>query len=99
MTGRMSVPEDLEERWSNAYNTERLPECSSIPNYIRARRFQAVMGDPKYLTVHEIGSVDVSQSPEMRAWSAMVTPVWSEVRPKMVHADGSPGVYTRIFPQ
>ncbi len=98
LVGRMSMPAELEERWNHAYNTERLPMCKSIPDYIRARRFEAVMGQPKYVTVHEIQSVKVSESPEMRAWTAMQTPVWSEVRPKMVHESGSPGVYTRIFP-
>lgn len=97
LVGRMSVPAELDESFNHAYNMERLPMCASIPGYIRGRRFQAEMGEPKYTTVHEMESLQVADSPEWAAWSATVTPVWSErVRPHMVHAPGSPGVYSRM---
>ena len=100
LVGRMSVPEDLEDRFNEAYNNERLPECYKVPGYIRGRRFQAIMGDPKYTTVHEMESLQVSKSREWEAWRTMTSPVWTDtVRPHMVHVDGSPGVYQRIFPK
>jgi hypothetical protein len=96
LVGRMSVPPDLEARFNHAYNTERLPLCYSIPGYIRARRFQAVMGDPKFITVHEMQTPQVAESPEWKAWTAMVTPDWSSVvRPQMTHETGSPGIYAK----
>ena len=96
LVGRMSVPPALEAQFNHAYNTERLPMCSSIPGYIRARRFEAVMGDPKYITVHEMQTSEVAHSPEWKAWTTMVTPDWSStVRPQMVHEAGSPGVYIK----
>lgn len=99
LVGRMSVPEELEAQFNQAYNTERLPQCYKVPGYIRGRRFQVVMGEPKYITVHEMESLRVAQSPEWDAWRTLATPVWTEtVRPKMVHASGSPGIYTRMFP-
>ena len=99
LVGRMSVPPDLEDRFNQAYNTERLPLCSSVPGYVRGRRFQAVMGEPQYTTVHEMESLQVAQSQEWDAWRTAQTPVWSgTVRPQMTHADGSPGVYKRVFP-
>lgn len=99
LVGRMSVPETLEDAFNSAYNTERLPLCQSIPGYIRARRFEAVMGAPKYATVHEMSSLDVWKSQAWDDWRTAVTPVWnSEIRPHMKHAEGSPGVYRRIFP-
>jgi len=52
LVGRMSVPAALEAAFNDAYNNERLPLCRHIPGYIRARRFEAVMGEPKYTTVH-----------------------------------------------
>ena len=62
--------------------------------------FEAVMGAPKYATVHEMESLSVVESEGWANWRTAVTPVWTnEVRPKMVHEDGSPGVYRRIFPQ
>ena len=53
LIGRMSVPAEVDGRFNEAYDNERLPLCLSIPDYIRARRFEAVMGSPKYTTVHE----------------------------------------------
>ena len=99
LVGRMSVPADLEDKFNNAYNSERLPECYKVPGYIRNRRFQAIEGAPKYLTVHEIQSPAVAETPEWDAWRTMETSVWnSQIRPRMVHESGSPGIYQRIFP-
>ncbi|MBM3223744.1 MAG: hypothetical protein FJZ47_08100 [Candidatus Tectomicrobia bacterium] len=99
LVGRMSVPAELEAKFNTAYDQERLPLCLNIPGYLRARRFEAVMGAPKYTTVHEMASLDVWQSQAWDDWRTAVTPVWnSEIRAHMVHAEGSPGVYRRIFP-
>ena len=99
LVGRMSVPAELEDQFNDAYNNERLPLCLSIPGYIRARRFEAVMGSPKYMTVHEMASLDVWKSQAWEDWRTAVTPIWNrEIRPHMVHEEGSPGVYRRIFP-
>ena len=95
----MSVPEVFDAKFNEAYNNERLPLCSRIPGYIRARRFEAVMGTPKHTTVHEMTSLDVWKSKAWDDWRTAVTPVWSgEIRQAMVHAEGSPGVFRRIFP-
>ena len=47
LVGRMSVPAELDAKFNDAYNNERLPLCQRIPGYIRARRFEAVMGEPQ----------------------------------------------------
>ena len=100
LVGRMSVPDELEDKFNEAYNNERLPLCLSIPGYIRARRWEAVMGSPKYATVHEMESLEVAESEGWENWRTAVTPIWThEVRPHMVHDTGSPGVYRRIFPE
>lgn len=99
LVGRMEVPSELEASFNQAYNNERLPECYKVPGYIRNRRFEAVTGAPKYLTVHEMQSVASCESPEWEYWRTMETPVWSStVRPHMVHEEGAPGVYQRTFP-
>lgn len=100
LVGRMSVPPELDDQFNHAYNNERLPMCASIPGYIRARRFEAVMGEPKYTTVHEMESLDVWKSKAWDDWRTAVTPIWNkDIRPKMVHAEGSPAVFRRIFPE
>ena len=99
LVGRMSVPPALEAEFNQAYNSERMPACHAVPGYIRGRRFEAIMGEPKYITVHEMQSVQVSESPEWESWRTAVTPQWSNnVRPQMAHASGSPGIYSRINP-
>lgn len=99
LVGRMAVPPDLDEAFNHAYNTERLPLYRSIPGYTRARRFVAVMGEPRYTTVHECQTAAVADSPEWDAVRQAQTPVWSsQIGPRMTFAPGSPGVYTRIFP-
>ena len=99
LVGRMYIPSNLEAQFNEAYNTERLPLCYDVPGYVRGRRFQAVMGEPKYTTLHEMESLQVVESPEWDAWQTAKTPVWSEtVRPQMTHVTGSPGVYSRIYP-
>ena len=100
LIGRMSVPAEVDGRFNEAYDNERLPLCLSIPDYIRARRFEAVMGSPKYTTVHEMESLAVPESEGWENWRTAVTPIWNtDVRQHMVHEDGSPGVYRRIFPE
>lgn len=97
LVGRMSVPPELENTFNQVYNNKLLPLCYRVPGYIRGRRFQSVMGDPKYMTLHEIQSTQVSTSPEWEAWRTRTSIVWDDtVRPD--HADGSPGIYQRTFP-
>ena len=99
LVGRMSVPEDIDAQFNQVYNLQRLPLYHSIPGYIRARRFVAVEGAPKYVTVHECESPEVAESPEWDAVRDVITPQWSDaISPLMTHAEGSPGVYRRIFP-
>ncbi len=99
LVGRMSVPQPVEARFNQIYNQERLPLYRSIPGYIRARRFAAALGEPKYLTVHECESPDVAESPEWEKVRVTETPEWTDaINPQMAHAAGSPGVYRRIFP-
>ncbi len=99
LVGRMSVPAELESQFNDLYNYDRLPETQEIPGYIRARRFEAVMGEPKFITVHEMGSPEVPDSPGWRAWGGGGSDTWRDtVRPNMVHAEGSPGVYHRMLP-
>jgi hypothetical protein len=100
LVGRMSVPSEIDQKFNKAYNEERLPEALKIPGYIRARRWAALMRSPKYYTVHEMESMDVVNGEGLKALSPMVTPVWNtEVRPHMVHEEGSPGIFRRIFPE
>jgi len=103
LVGRMEVPESLDTAFNTAYNAERLPLYRTIPGYTRARRFIAVRrepaDEPQYTTVHECQHPEVADSPEWDAVRKAHTPVWSErLSQHMRFAQGSPGVYRRIFP-
>lgn len=103
LVGRMEVPPALDAAFNTAYNTERLPLYRSIPGYIRARRFVAVRrepaDEPQYITVHECQRPEVADSPAWEAVRQAHTPVWSErLQPHIRFAQGSPGVYRRMFP-
>ena len=98
LVGRMAVPNALDDAFNAAYNAERLPLYYRIPGYIRGRRWQAVMGEPKYTTVHECNDPAVADSPEWQAVRDAVTPQWNaQIQPQMQFAPGSPGVYRRIL--
>ncbi len=99
LVGRMSVPQEIEAKFNRAYNEERLPLYRSIPGYIRGRRFAALLGEPRYTTVHECEAPEVANSPEWEAVRKSQTTEWSAtVQPVMAHAPGSPGVFRRVFP-
>ena len=98
LVGRMSVPEGLDDEFNHAYHTERLPLYLSIPGYTRARRYTAVVGEPKYITVHECQAPEVADSPEWEAVRKAYTPMWSDkISSQIIFDEGAPGVYTRIF--
>ena len=65
---------------------------------IDARRYVAIDGQPKYLTLYEFEHAAVSESAE---WArARDSNPWSDrVRAFMRHDVGSPGVYRRLYPK
>ncbi len=80
------VAAEHEEEFNHWYNEEHIPERLAIPGVLNAARYQ-------------MASLDVWQSQAWDDWRTAVTPVWnSAIRPHMVQAAGSPGVYRRIFP-
>ncbi len=62
--GRMSVPSEQEDAWNHWYNTVYTANYEKVPGCIRARRFRAVRGEPKYAVVYEFENEKVSETPE-----------------------------------
>ncbi|MFQ6026184.1 MAG: DUF4286 family protein [Dehalococcoidia bacterium] len=95
--GRMDVPPEIEAKYNEYYDTVRTPNNLQSPGCIAVRRYHAVEGGPKYLTVYEFEHEKVPE-----------TPAWQNRRGQdnmhefiggtYGHAAGSPGVYRRIFP-
>ena len=59
-----------EDEFNDWYNAAYIPGYLTVPGWMRARRYLAVGGQPKYLTVHDFESAGVPDTPE-----------WSRVRP------------------
>ena len=96
--GRIDIPAMVEEEFNDWYNTAYLPPYMAVPGCLGARRWIAVDGQPKYLTLYEFANAAVSES---EPWNkARDSNVWSNrIRPFMRHDVGSPGVYRRLYPK
>ena len=96
--GRMDVPQELEAKYNEYYDTVRTPANLEIPGCMHVRRYHAVEGDPKYLTVYEFEHEKV---PETLAWEKQrgLDTMHQYIGGVYGHAPGSPGVYRRVFPQ
>ena len=51
--GRMEVPADIEDKYNYYYDNVRTPGNLKIPGCLHVRRYHAVEGSPKYLTMYE----------------------------------------------
>ncbi|MGH7062162.1 MAG: hypothetical protein ACREFH_17365 [Stellaceae bacterium] len=96
--GRIDVSSAVEEEFNAWYNTVYIPGYLAVPGCLGARRWVAVEGQPKYLTLYEFEHADV---PQTEAWSrARDSNPWTQrMRPNLRHDAGSPGVYRRIYPK
>jgi hypothetical protein len=96
--GRIDIPALVEEEFNDWYNTAYIPSYLKCPGCIDARRYVAIDGQPKYLTLYEFEHAAVSESAE---WArARDSNPWSDrVRAFMRHDVGSPGVYRRLYPK
>ncbi len=94
--GRMSIPADVEADWNEWYDTVYVPNYEKVPGVIRGRRFRAVSGEPKYLTVYEFDHPEVSKSDE---WAVQqdFDPRNEKMRRAMDHVPGSPGIWKKTF--
>lgn len=93
--GRIDIPAHVEEEFNDWYDAVYIPGFLAVPGVLGARRFVAIDGQPKYLTVYELESPQV---PESDAWkTARESNPWSARIRRFMRLDpGSPGVFRRI---
>lgn len=96
--GRMSVPVDADAEWNAWYNGEYIPGYRKVPGVIYARRYRVHEGTSGYTTVYELTNTAVPESAEWQYQNQHSSPHTPRMRQAMTHAQGSPGVYTRIDP-
>jgi hypothetical protein len=69
------VPDDIVDEYNAWYDEEHLPRLVTVPGVLRARRYTAVEGHPRYLTAYALTDKDAFSSPE--GLKARKTP-WTE---------------------
>jgi hypothetical protein len=96
--GRIDVSSAVEEEFNAWYNAVYIPGYLAVPGCLGARRYVAVEGQPKYLTLYEFEHPRVSET-EAWARSRASNPWTRRMSPNLRHDEGSPGVYQRIYPK
>ena len=69
------IPDHIVGEYNEWYDKEHLPRLVTVPGVMRARRYTAVSGSPRYLTAYELTDRDAFESPE--GLKARKTP-WTE---------------------
>ncbi len=94
--GRIDIATAREEEFNDWYDTAYIPSCLAIEGCLGARRFVAIDGRPKYLTLYELADPMLRHSP---AWlKARDGNPWNARMFPLRHGKGSPGVYRRRHP-
>ena len=97
--GRMNIPEDQEVEWNKFYNTIYAPNFEQVPGCRGFRRYNLYEGPgPKYTVVYELENEKVPQRSEWLAARKKSGGALPDQYPRMVHDQGSAGVYKKIFP-
>jgi hypothetical protein len=69
------IPGHVVDEYNEWYDQEHLPRLVTVPGVVRARRYTAVSGSPRYLTAYELTDPNAFESPE--GLKARKTP-WTE---------------------
>jgi len=106
------VPAEIEEDFNEWYNREHIDERVQMPGFLRARRYKAVDGRPKYFATYETERVEDLGAPEylarladQSAWSKRVMAQFSvfhrltcRVTADVSHGIGGALTLVRFFP-
>lgn len=82
------IPDDIVDEYNAWYDQEHLPRLVTVPGVIRARRYVAVQGAPRYLTAYELTDPDAFESPAGLAarktpWTARMRSLFQNTRRRM----------------
>ena len=64
LTFTADISADLDANFNRWYEEEHIPERLAIPGFLRACRYKAVSGGPKYLAIYEVTGPEVFETPE-----------------------------------
>ena len=82
------IPDDIVDEYNEWYDNEHLPRLVTVPGVVRARRYAAVAGNPKYLTAYELTDKDAFESPaglqaRKTPWTAKMRSLFFNTRRSM----------------
>lgn len=69
----IEMPVDDEEEFNRWSDEDHVPKRLACPGFISCRRFTAVKGEPKYLTIYELEGPEALETPEYTALGAEVS--------------------------
>ncbi|MDP2639797.1 MAG: hypothetical protein Q8Q16_03900 [Betaproteobacteria bacterium] len=69
------VAAEQEAEFNRWYDTEHIPLLSAVPGVLRARRFLAPAGKPRYVALYELAGADVAGS---APWQAALATPWTK---------------------
>ena len=82
------IPDDIVDEYNEWYDKEHLPRLVTVPGVVRARRYTAVSGNPRYLTAYELTDPNAFESPEglqarKTPWTAKMRSLFYNTRRRM----------------
>lgn len=82
------IPDDIVDEYNEWYDKEHLPRLVTVPGVIRARRYNATSGAPRYLTAYELTDPNAFESPEglqarKTPWTAKMRSLFYNTRRRM----------------
>jgi hypothetical protein len=83
MNGTLAIWHDIEDSAMDLYETwlvgEHIPERLALPGFLEARRYESVMGSPRFFVAYSVATPEALASPEYLARLASPTPMTREV--------------------
>jgi len=82
------IPDEVVVEYNAWYDNEHLPRLVTVPGVVRARRYVAVEGGPKYLTAYQLTDRDAFESPaglqaRKTPWTARMRSLFQNTRRSM----------------
>jgi len=82
------IPDDIVDEYNEWYDKEHLPRLVTVPGVVRARRYTAAAGSPRYLTAYELTDSNAFESPEglqarKTPWTAKMRSLFQNTRRRM----------------
>jgi hypothetical protein len=62
MEVRVDIDPEKEDEFNEWYNNVHLPAIVNCPGFVSGRRYRSIRGEPKYMALYEIKSVEALKS-------------------------------------